>query len=113
MNALVRRIYLETIAVKPHVKISASTITFFRGPSALGGFSRTEAYARVYQDWDGWQRDGFLDLNMPMVYKAEAVPETKNQFDDWTDFARTHQYDRQTAIGIGAFLNSFSSTIAQ
>ena len=113
MDALVRRIYLETMVVKPHVKVSAATITFFRGPTALGGFSRTEAYSRVYQDWDGWLRDGFLDLNIPMVYKAEAALETRTQFDDWTDFARTHQYARQTAIGIGAFVNSFSSSIAQ
>ena len=113
MNALMRRIYLETIAVKPHVKVSASTITFFRGPTALGGFSRTEAYSRVYQDWDGWTRQGFLDLNIPMVYKADSVLETQTQFNDWTDFTRTHQYDRQSAIGIGAFVNSFFGSIAQ
>jgi uncharacterized lipoprotein YddW (UPF0748 family) len=112
MNALVRRIYLETIAVKPHVKISASTITFFRGPTALGGFSRTEAYSRVYQDWDGWLHQGFLDLNIPMVYKVDAG-DTQTQFNDWTDFTRTHQYDRQAAIGIGVYLNSFEASIAQ
>lgn len=113
MNALVRRIYLETIAVKPHVKVSASTITFFRGPTALGGFSRTEAYSRVYQDWDGWTRQGFLDLNVPMVYKRETDLEGPTQFNDWMDFTRTHQYDRQAAIGIGVYLNSFEASIAQ
>jgi len=113
MNALMRRIYLETISVKPHVKVSASTITFFRGPTALGGFSRTEAYSRVYQDWDAWTRDAFLDVNVPMVYKDDNVLETRNQFDDWTNFARTHQYRRQVAIGIGAFVNSFSGSLAQ
>lgn len=113
MNALVRRIYLETIAVKPHVKVSASTITFFRGPTALGGFSRTEAYSRVYQDWDGWTHQGFLDLNIPMVYKQETALEGPTQFNDWTDFTRTHQYDRQAAIGIGVYLNSFEASIAQ
>jgi uncharacterized lipoprotein YddW (UPF0748 family) len=113
MNALVRRIYLETIAVKPHVKVSASTITFFRGPTALGGFSRTEAYSRVYQDWDGWTRQGVLDLNVPMVYKRETDVEGPTQFNDWTDFTRTHQYDRHAAIGIGVYLNSFEASIAQ
>src|SRR5918995_1821405 len=113
MKALVRRIYLETIAVKPHVKVSASTITFFRGPTALGGFSRTEAYSRVYQDWDGWTRHGFLDLNVPMVYKRETDAEGPMQFNDWTEFTRTHQYGRQAAIGIGVYLNSFEASIAQ
>jgi uncharacterized lipoprotein YddW (UPF0748 family) len=113
MNALVRRIYLETIALKPRVKVSASTITFFRGPTALGGFAATEAYSRTYQDWDGWMRQGFLDLNVPMVYKAETAAETRNQFDDWSDFTRTHQYGRHAAIGIGAFVNPFEGSLAQ
>jgi hypothetical protein len=113
IDALVRRIYLESVAIKPHVKISASTITFFRGPGALGGFSRTEAYSRVYQDWDGWMRQGILDLNVPMVYKAENQTETSLQFDDWSEFTKTHQYQRQSAIGIGAFVNLFEGTLAQ
>jgi hypothetical protein len=113
MDALVRRVYLETVSIKPHVKVSASTITFFRGPGALGGFSRTEAYSRVYQDWDGWMRQGLLDLNVPMIYKADHLTETFNQFEDWSEFSKTHQYRRQSAIGIGAFVNFFEGTLAQ
>ena len=113
IDALVRRIYLETVAIKPHVKVSASTITFFRGPGALGGFAGTEAYSRVYQDWDGWMRQGLLDLNVPMIYKADHSIETFNQFEDWSEFAKAHQYRRQSAIGIGAFVNFFEGTLAQ
>ncbi len=76
MNQLVRRLYLEIVHVKPKMKVSASTIAFWRGPGQLGGFQNTEAYSRVYQDWDGWLRDGFLDLNVPMIYKP--VPSAEN-----------------------------------
>ena len=113
MNALVRRIYLETIAIKPHVKVSASTITFWRGPNVSGGFARTEAYYRVFQDWDGWLRAGLLDLNIPMVYKPATTAENITQFSDWTEFTRTHQYNRQAAIGLGVYLNSFEQSFAQ
>jgi uncharacterized lipoprotein YddW (UPF0748 family) len=119
MDALTRRIYLETIAIKPGMKVSASTITFFRGPTTLGGFANTEAYSRVFQDWDGWMRQGILDLNVPMVYKPVSGPnpatnaDNAAQFTDWTRFAITHQYSRQSAIGIGAYLNTFEDTLAQ
>jgi uncharacterized lipoprotein YddW (UPF0748 family) len=119
MDALTRRIYLETIAIKPNMKVSASTITSYRGPTKLGGFANTEAYSRVFQDWDGWMRQGILDLNVPMVYKPVSGTnpttnaENRDQFTDWTSFARTHQYSRQSAIGIGAYLNTFEDTFAQ
>jgi uncharacterized lipoprotein YddW (UPF0748 family) len=113
MNALVRRIYLETIAIKPHVKVSASTITFWRGPNVSGGFDKTEAYYRVFQDWDGWTRHGFLDLNIPMVYKPVTTTENITQFSDWAEFTRTHQYNRHAAIGLGVYLNTFEQSIGQ
>lgn len=113
MTALVRRIYLEAIAVRPNVKVSAATITFWRGPAVQGGFHNTEAYSRVFQDWNGWMRQGFLDLNMPMVYKPVPSAENAAQFSDWTSFARTHQYARQAAIGIGTYLNTFENSFAQ
>jgi len=119
MDALTRRIYLETMAIRPEVKVSASTITFFRGPTALNGFANTEAYSRVFQDWNGWMGQGILDLNVPMIYKPvsgtnpTANAENAAQFTDWTSFARTHQYARQSAIGIGAYLNTFEDTLAQ
>lgn len=113
MDALMRRIYLETIAIKPNIKVSAATITFWRGPGAQGGFENTEAYYRVFQDWNGWMRQGILDLNMPMVYKPVPSTENEAQFSDWTNFTRTHQYSRQAAIGIGVYLNTFEKSIAQ
>lgn len=113
MNQLVRRLYLEIVHIKPKMKVSASTIAFWRGPGQLGGFQNTEAYSRVYQDWDGWLRDGFLDLNVPMIYKPVPSAENGPQFTDWTRFAAANQYGRQTAIGIGVYLNVFEDSLAQ
>jgi len=113
MNALVRRIYLETIAIKPHVKVSASTITFWRGPNVSGGFENTEAYYRVFQDWNGWLRAGLLDLNIPMVYKPVTSGENTAQFSDWAEFTKVHQYNRHSAVGLGVYLNSFEQSIGQ
>lgn len=113
MDALVRRIYLEVLAIKPRVKVSTAAITFWRGPGRLGSFAATEAYSRVFQDWHGWTRDGVLDLNMPMIYKPASSAENTSQFSDWTLFAAANQYARQAAIGIGSYLNPFEISIAQ
>ena len=53
MNQLVRRLFLEIVHIKPKMKVSASTIAFWRGPGQLGGFQNTEAYSRVYPGL-GW-----------------------------------------------------------
>ena len=113
MNQLVRRLYLEIVHVKPKMKVSASTIAFWRGPGQLAGFQNTEAFSRVYQDWNGWLRDGFLDLNVPMIYKPVPSVENAAQFTDWTAFAAANQYGRQTAIGLGVYLNVFEDSLAQ
>jgi uncharacterized lipoprotein YddW (UPF0748 family) len=113
MNQLVRRLFLEIVHIKPKMKVSASTIAFWRGPGQLGGFQNTEAYSRVFQDWDGWLRDGFLDLNVPMIYKPVPSAENGPQFTDWTRFAAANQYGRQTAIGLGVYLNVFEDSLAQ
>ncbi len=50
---------------------------------------------------------------MPMIYKPASSAENIAQFTDWTRFAAANQYARQTAIGIGAYLNPFEISIAQ
>lgn len=115
VQAFVRRLYLETIALRPRAKLSAALITFFRGPNQVEPrtFQQTEAYYRVFQDWNGWMREGILDWSVPMVYKSQHLASHREQFDEWTAFAKTAQYDRHGVIGLGAFMNSLENTIVQ
>jgi uncharacterized lipoprotein YddW (UPF0748 family) len=115
VSNLVRRIYLESLAVKPQLRVSASLIAF-------GGFSSwpgAEAFWRVYQDWDAWTREGILDIAMPMVYKREHVTSTNPglnqqlQYDQWNEWTKDHAYDRSTMIGQGVFLNGVEGTLRQ
>ena len=115
VTAFVRRLYLTTKSIRPQVKVSAALITFSSGPTASGGFARTEAYTRVFQDWESWAREGILDLFAPMDYKRESRANEAAQFDDWLRFTvnTTHANDRLALIGLGAYLNSIDSTLAQ
>ena len=106
---LVRRIYLESLALKPQVKVSAALIAF-------GGFSSwpsAEAFWRVYQDWDAWTREGILDVAIPMNYKREHVAAQVTQYNQWNEWTKDHAYGRSVMIGQGAFLNGVEGTLRQ
>jgi uncharacterized lipoprotein YddW (UPF0748 family) len=110
VSNLVRRIYLNAIAVKPQLKISASLITF----GSIGtNFNTTEPYWRVYQDWRAWTEEGILDMAIPMDYKQEHLPTIVPQFDQWLEWTRNHQYDRSAIIGIGGSVNAIEGTLRQ
>lgn len=115
---IVRRVYLESTALKPDIRVSADTITYGYGPqSTTGGYEGTRTYAEVLQDWRGWMQEGILDLNIPMNYKREHfTTEPNNQlrmYVEWNEFAKDNQYNRQVAIGSAAYLNYITGTVTQ
>lgn len=115
VRTFVRRLYLEMLYVRPRAKLSASLITFFRGPNSVEPrtFQQTEAYYRVFQDWGGWMKEGVLDMSIPMVYKSQHIPSHVVQFREWIDFTKNAQYARHGVIGLGSYLNSLENTLVQ
>lgn len=108
---LVRRIYLECYEADPSVRISADTITWWKGPQARnGGFEATGAYFQVLQDWPSWMEEGILDVNLPMNYKRGG---DSKMFRDWADFAANHQYDRDAVVGSALYLNDLKANVEQ
>ncbi|HYS53467.1 MAG TPA: family 10 glycosylhydrolase [Thermoanaerobaculia bacterium] len=109
----VRRVYLNAVAMRPELKMSAALIAFGGGPTSESSWTAAEAYWRVYQDWRAWTEEGILDLAIPMVYKAEHNATTAAQFDQWLDWLQWHQYNRAGIIGIGGFVNGIEGTLRQ
>lgn len=111
VTALVRRVYLSAIAIKPQVKLSAATITWAPGPATAAEWLSTAAYSSVLQDWRGWMAEGILDLNVPMAYfRQETHPDAWAR---WSTFAKDNRYRRQLALGTGLWINSVSNTLLQ
>ena len=115
---IVRKVYVETYAIKPQLAISADTITYGYGPvSVPGGWEATRTYREVLQDWRGWMQEGILDLNIPMNYKREHfTTEPNNQrrmYLEWNEFARDHQYARDVVIGAAIYLNLVENSVIQ
>jgi uncharacterized lipoprotein YddW (UPF0748 family) len=110
---LVRRIYLEAVALRPRIKISGAFIAFGSGPITEGGWLSAEAYWRVYQDWRAWTEEGIVDVAIPMIYQRDHLASGRTAFDRWNDWVRNHQYGRSAMMGVGSFLNSIEGSLTQ
>ncbi len=113
VSNLVRRVYLETKAVKPSVWVSAATIVYKAGPRTLDEWRRTRTYSEVLQDWVGWLQAGVLDLNLPMNYKRENNPEQQAEYGAWARFAAQQRAKGVLGIGAAVYLNSLSDSLKQ
>ncbi len=119
ITALVRKVYLHTLAIKPWVKISADTITW--GNSGVANdtqwYNSSAAWNSVLQDWRGWMEEGILDLNIPMNYYRHhnTTPPTDHAtaYTNWMNFAKDRRFNRHVAIGPGIYLNYTSNAIIQ
>ncbi len=110
---LVRRIYLNAVAVKPNIKISGAFISFGGGPTTEASWNSAEAYWRVYQDWRAWTEEGIIDIAAPMVYKSEHTASGALAFDQWAEWTKNHQYSRAAVMGNGNLLNGIEGTLRQ
>lgn len=113
VTQLVRRVYLETKAINPRIKVSAAVIPWGRPPRSEEDFKNAAPMQRVFQDWNGWLKEGILDMAMPMNYAREADLVVREWFDGWLRWEKSHKHGRQLAIGLGAYLNPPASTLAQ
>ena len=109
----VRRVYLNALAIKPWVKISAALITYGSGPSNENDWENADCYWRVYQDWRAWTEEGILDCAIPMDYRRDHQTSQVGVFDSWMEWAKNHKYDRTVMIGVGGFINSIEGVIRQ
>jgi uncharacterized lipoprotein YddW (UPF0748 family) len=53
VTQLVRRVYIETKALKPHLKVSAATIAWGKPPRSERDFLDMSPGQRIFQDWNG------------------------------------------------------------
>ncbi|NUL81144.1 MAG: family 10 glycosylhydrolase [Armatimonadetes bacterium] len=111
VTALMRRIYANSLAIKPYVNVSAALITWGNGPTSDNGWLSSSAYSSVFQDWRSWMQEGILDTGMPMCYYNQS--QYPNYYANWIAFIKDRQYGRQATIGLGNYLNTISNTMTQ
>ena len=110
---LMRKIYLNAIALKPKLKVSSAVITWGDGPVSEGDWEKSTAYNRVCQDWRSWLQEGIIDMAVPMNYYSEWKPEQQNWYNHWIEWEKDHQYGRQIVIGPGIFMQYIEQSFEQ
>jgi len=111
VTSVVRRIWLESTAVNPRIKVSAALIPWGDGPANDLEWTSSSAYRDVFQDWRAWLQEGILDIAFPMNYFPDSS--MASNFDHWIEFENNHRYNRHVVIGMGNYLNSLDETLAQ
>jgi len=111
VTALVRRIYVNATALKPKLIVSAATICWGAAPKNDADYEKKSAsYVDVFAPWRDWMREGILDLNCPMTYFSRTRSDA--MWRGWNTFVKNHQYGRQAALGVAAYLNSVPNSLA-
>jgi hypothetical protein len=110
---LVRRIYLNILAINPKVKLSMAAIAFGAPPVSEANWLSSAAYSTVFQDWRAWLEEGIIDMAIPMNYDREHCASQQQWYDGWLEWDKNHRYHRHVVIGQGPFLNGIPGTIAQ
>jgi uncharacterized lipoprotein YddW (UPF0748 family) len=99
VSAVVRKIYAQATTLKPPLKVSAALITWGDGPQTSDDWVNRSAYRAVFQDWQGWLKEGILDMAIPMVYYDESNPSRAAFFRNWATFLKDHQHGRIGVVG--------------
>lgn len=111
VTALVRKVYLSAIALKPNVVLSADVFTGSPGITNAADFPSTSAYSSVMQNWLAWMQEGILDLNMPMTYFDQST--SASAYARWNNFIKNHRYNRQAVVGPAIGQNTISNSLVQ
>ncbi len=108
-----RNVYLSSISLKPALKISASTVTRTASLSAGGQWTNSIPYAYLLQDWRSWMEEGLVDMNVPMAFFRNSMPQSANEYRGWLEFIKQNCFGRETVIGLASWLNSPAHVISQ
>jgi uncharacterized lipoprotein YddW (UPF0748 family) len=111
-NELLARCQAEIQSIKTNprqpVRHSSSVITYGTVPSTCN-FATSTAYT-YYSDWAGMLQNGWIDTAIPMNYRVEP----SSSYRSWCDRSFScWRYNRDIFMGLGAYMNTKSNTIAQ
>jgi uncharacterized lipoprotein YddW (UPF0748 family) len=113
VTALMRRIYLETIASKPQVQVSAGLVATGNSPAGDDQWPATDAASHAFQDWRAWLAEGIVDIAVPLNFRAEHQSANADAFNGWLAWTRSHLSQRTAIMGLGAYQNAIEGTLRQ
>jgi uncharacterized lipoprotein YddW (UPF0748 family) len=113
VSSVMRRIYVESLAAKPQLQISAGLVATGNAPIGDDQWLATEAASHSYQDWRAWMEEGIVDLGVPLNFRPEHQAAQADAFNGWLTWTRAHLYSRAAIMGLGAYQNAIEGTLRQ
>lgn len=111
VTEVVRRAQVEmaTIQSNPRqpLRHTAALITWGDAP---WDFAYTSAW-ELYQNWELWQAEGYLDAGIPMTYYDYDV--YPSWYRNWVDQSLVWRHDRHIFTGPGIYLNDFADSVTE
>ena len=99
ITVIARRLYNEVKQAKPWVKVSSSPVGKFKDTSRYSSLG-WNAYETVYQDAQGWLKEGIHDALFPMMYFKD------NHFYPFALDWKENDYGRWVVPGLGIYFLS-------
>ena len=99
ITAIVRRLHAEVKQLKPWVKVSSSPVGKFKDTSRYSSLG-WNAYETVYQDAQGWLKEGIHDALFPMMYFKD------NHFYPFALDWKENDHGRWVVPGLGIYFLS-------
>ena len=99
ITTIVRRLHTEVKQLKPWVKVSSSPIGKFHDTKRYSSYG-WNAYETVYQDAQGWLKEGIHDALFPMMYFKD------NHFYPFALDWKENDHGRWVVPGIGIYFLS-------
>ena len=99
ITAIARRLHAEVKQLKPWVKVSSSPVGKFKDTNRYSSLG-WNAYETVYQDAQGWLKEGIHDALFPMMYFKE------NHFYPFALDWKENDHGRWVVPGLGIYFLS-------
>ena len=99
ITAIARRLHAEVKQLKPWVKVSSSPVGKFKDTNRYSSFG-WNAYETVYQDAQGWLKEGIHDALFPMMYFKD------NHFYPFALDWKENDHGRWVVPGLGIYFLS-------
>ncbi len=99
ITAIARRLHAEVKQLKPWVKVSSSPVGKFKDTNRYSSFG-WNAYETVYQDAQGWLKEGIHDALFPMMYFKD------NHFYPFAIDWKENDHGRWVVPGLGIYFLS-------
>ncbi|MFB3896812.1 MAG: family 10 glycosylhydrolase [bacterium] len=102
----VRRVYAESLTIKPHLKWSKSPVA----SGSMIPYTSSAAYASGFSDWIDWLRKHYIDAFVPEIYTGFTSTFTTNT---WFSTDTAKAFGRHNYVGLATYSQSTSTIMRE